>query len=749
MKKKKIIIIEDEFIIARDIQKTLEVLGYEVLNIFGSGEEFLAEIQNYGPDLVLMDILLEGELTGLETAAILHQSYSVPVIFLTAHAEKDKIEKAKKADTYGYLIKPYNDKELETTIEITLYKHEIYQHLQESEKRYETILQTSQNGIIITNIDGDILFTNERARNILYSYFPDITDPENIKQIFSEAHWKEFYDNLIMEQLKILTSLVDIKTPDGRTIKIETTVSIIMVDKNANIVFQINDLTDQYNSYKHMKMLTTAIRSIDECLYITDENHHVVYTNDTFQTQLGFNFDAIYSKNIFSTLFKKVSHETLQVIREGLTNGGWNGEMELDKEDGEKRTFYVTMSLVNDQSTYIVGILRDISLELDLKKQVNQIQRLESIGKLAGGIAHDFNNILSIINGYSELILSKTKKDFLFYDFLKEIHEAGIRASVLTRQLLLFSKKEPGEIEKFNPNTIIHGLYKMLARLIGENIDLQIDLDDDLFDVLMDKGQFEQILMNLTINARDALNLSSNPRKEIQIKTENTYFDEVFVDYHIDSKVGYYIKMTVADNGPGISEEYQDKIFDPFFSTKGEEQGTGLGLSTVYGIVKKYDGIITLHSEVDAGTEFHIYLPKCEDNFINKTLASTQIQKGKGTILIVEDSQPLLRVSEEMIKTLGYRTFSASTAEEAFFYGKTYGAEIDLLFTDLILSEYDGCMVYNELLKYNPKLKVLYTSGYDDDYLKNCNLNIPQQYFIRKPFDRKYISQLLSELLGS
>jgi len=747
MEKKKIIIVEDESVIAKDIQKTLEFLGYEIPTIFSSGEEFLSKVDEIKPDLVLMDIMLDGKLTGIDTAKELNIDHSIPVIFLTAHAEKNKIEEAKKAGPYGYLIKPYNDKELETTIEITLYKHGIYQKLLESEKRYKSILQNSHHGIIITNLDGNILFHNDRSKKIFHDYFPENKNPKNIRSIFSDDDWAKFYDNLFTENQSTLTSIIDIHTKNNNVLKMETNVNLIKIENEINIVFQINDLTDQYNSYKHMKMLTTAMRSIDECLYITDENNIIVYINNTFTKKLGYSFEEIYGTDIFESIFQKIPDDRLNEIKTRIMNNNWSGEIELISKEKNLSPFFVTISLVNDVNKYTVGILRDISHERSLKKQVNQVQRLESIGKLAGGIAHDFNNLLSIINGYSELILAKAPREFEFYDFIKEIHGAGVRASNLTRQLLLFSKKESGDIEKFNQNDVITGLSKMLERVIGENIKLTLELDDELFDNLIDKGQFEQILMNLSVNARDALNQIKIAKKEITIRTENIYFDDVFVDHHVDTKIGYYTKLTVLDNGTGIPKDIQDKIFDPFFSTKGIDEGTGLGLSTVYGIVKKFDGIISIHSETGIGTEFHIYLPKCDESYKRKPLLQTQLKKGKGTILIVEDSQPLLRVSKEMIKTLGYNTLSAETAEEAFEIAKRYGNEIDLLFTDLILSEYDGQMVYDELKMHNPLLKVLYTSGYDDDFLRSCNLNIPKKYFVRKPFDRNIISEMLAELM--
>ena len=749
MENTKIIIVEDEYIIAKDIEKTLEFLGYDVLMIYSSGEEFLKNVKDCLPDLVIMDILLAGNLTGIETAAKLNKERSIPVIFLTAHAEKERIEEAKKAGTYGYLIKPYKDKELETTIEITLYKHDIFQKLQESEKRYKTILENSHNGIIITDLDGIIIFYNEKVKIIFPKHFQIENKTDNIRNIFTNDNWLEFYNNLLIDKKSTITSIVDIPTENNQLQKIETTVNIINVDKEINIVFQIKDLTDQYNSYRHMKMLTTVMRSVDECLYITDENNIIIYINNTFQKKLGYSFEELYGSDIFNSIYNKIPTQKLDEIKNKISDGNWSGEIDLLSKNEKLSPYFVTLSLINDDKDYIVGILRDITKEQNLKKQVDQVQRLESIGKLAGGIAHDFNNLLSIINGYSELMLSKLGQDFIFYDFLKEIHGAGVRASNLTRQLLLFSKKESGDVEKFNQNDVITSVTKMLRRVIGENISLQLDLDEELFYISIDRGQFEQILMNLVVNARDALNQTKKTGKEILIKTDNIYFDEVFVDQHVDSKIGYYTKLTVSDNGVGILKEVQDKIFDPFFSTKGIEDGTGLGLSTVYGIVKKFNGIITLHSEIGIGTEFHIYLPRCNEKFTRRSLLQNKIQKGKGTILIVEDSKPLLRVSKEMIKTLGYTALCAETANEAFEIGKRFGNKIDLLFADLILSEYDGEMVYNELLKYNPLLKVLYTSGYDDNFLKTCNIKISKKYFVRKPFDRKIISQKLSELLES
>ncbi len=748
MKNTKIIIIEDELIIAKDLENTLITLGYEVLDIFISGEKFLLEYEKYNPDLILMDICLAGDLDGIETANLLNTKKNIPIIFLTANSETEKIERAKEVSPFGFLLKPYNKQELKATIEITLYKHKLFIELENNEKRFQIIVENSHDGIIITKTTGKIIFCNSKAKNEISKLQNKLDEKQIIQSILTEEQWDFFYDELIVQEREKVGQIIDVKTDDDKVLKIEITCDKITLQNQQNLVFHLLDITDKYKSYHNLRMLATAIQSIDECLYITDGQNNVIYVNETFCKKFEYDFFEILNKNIFDTIFRYFNKEKLIHLQNTIKHSNWSREIELVSRTNKKIPVSATISVINDKHKYLVGVLRDISNELFLKKQINQVQRLESIGKLAGGIAHDFNNLLSIISGYTELMLTKTDKTDPNWEFLDEIYNAGERAINLTRQLLLFSKTTVGEITTVNLNEIINNLYKMLNRLIGENIKLNINLTKDLKNISADKGQIEQVLMNLTINARDAIHDNINGQKQINIKTENVYLDEEFVKENIGLDIGNFIKLSIKDTGKGISKENIEKIFDPFFTTKSMEEGTGLGLSTVYGIVKKYNGAIFVNSKIDEGTLFDIYIPITQHKNKKNNHNDKTFQKCSGTILIVEDTPSLLKLSEKMLKSLGFKTLSADTGEKAIAIAQEFKEEIDLVFTDLIMPNNNGVEIFHKIQNIHPNMKVLFTSGYDDKFLKTNHVEVNEKNFIRKPFERQNVYKMISSILN-
>ncbi len=747
MNSKKIIIIEDNLIVVEDLKSSLAQCGYTIIASFSSGEAFLNNLSNLNPDLVIIDLLLDGQLSGIETAEILGKQTSIPVIFLTANSEKEKFLEARKTDPYGYIIKPFNVDELETTIEITLYKHKIFQQLEEKEKRFEAIIQNSPSGIITTDTSGNILHANQKAQTLFKKYTDKTLTEINAYNILDNQQKMFFYDHFLNQKTTSVNNILILNFNGHCSLKFETICSKIKVKGKINLVFQLNDLTGHYDSLKKMKMLTQVISAIEESLYITDSDNNITYINQTFLKTFDLESKEVYGKNIYDLIFTNVEQTKIDLIQERVSHTNWSGELKLSKPGLEAFPASVTISRIENEHLYFVGVIRDISTEETLKKQFNQMQRLESIGKLASGVAHDFNNMLSVISGYSELILNQISPDNPFREYIREIFKAGERASDLTRQLLLFSKTDVGKIERININDIVADLSKMLERLIGENIKLVLELSDEIYDIMIDKGQLEQALMNLAVNARDAIHDNMQEKNQIQISTDTIQIDKSFTKTHLDARPGNFTKLTVSDTGSGIPEDVRRKIFDPFFTTKGIHSGTGLGLSTVYAIVQKFQGFIIIDSQPGSGTEFHLYFPKAEQSKVKIKKVKSEAQKGRGRILIVEDSPPLLKVTDKLLRSLGYNTDKAKNASEALAIAKDNNSNIDLLFTDIILPESNGFLVYEKIKQINPQIKVLFTSGYNDEYLKANNIKLTDNNFIRKPFDRREVSNIISTIL--
>ena len=371
-----------------------------------------------------------------------------------------------------------------------------------------------------------------------------------------------------------------------------------------------------------------------------------------------------------------------------------------------------------------------------LQKQLLQKQKLESIGTLAGGIAHDFNNILTVILGFSELAINQLDNHNPVYEQLKSIHESGERAAKLTEQLLLFSRKQDMEFVLINLNDTICRLNKMLNRLIGEDITMQQDLSDELWQIRADQNQLEQVVTNLTVNARDAMPSGG----KLKIKTQNVTFNKIKARAIPEIEPGKYVLLSLEDSGIGIPDTIQEKIFDPFFTTKGRAEGTGMGLSVVHGIIKEHNGIIKVYSKEGEGTIFKIYLPAVvKGKFAAKPQTKTEKMenyRGNGeNILVVEDEQPVLNYLENIFNNFGYNYLSSRSAEEALQIFKRNKNNIDLLLSDVIMTGMNGVELAIKLKKEKRDLEIILSSGYSEKKISKAEIVEKGFKFIQKPYD--------------
>lgn len=380
--------------------------------------------------------------------------------------------------------------------------------------------------------------------------------------------------------------------------------------------------------------------------------------------------------------------------------------------------------------------------------QLQQSQKLEAIGQLAGGVAHDFNNLLTAITGYSDLSLRRLKDDDPVRRNLEEIKKASDRAASLTRQLLAFSRKQILEPKVLDLNVVVKDLYKMLRRLIGEDIDLATAPAIDLGRVKADPGKVEQIIMNLVVNARDAMPHGGN----ITIETANVTLDETYTMQHVQVQTGDYVMLAVSDTGCGMDKETQSHIFEPFFTTKEAGKGTGLGLSTVYGIVKQSGGYIWVYSEVGKGTSFKVYLPRIDTPEVAekpRSVAGFGELRGDETILLVEDEEIVRRMARMILEANGYRVLEAALGEEALLLCYQHAGEIDLMLTDVIMPGMSGRVLAERVGVLCPELPVLYMSGYTDDAIVRHGLLGDLLEFIQKPFAPETLTRKVRNVLDT
>ena len=382
-----------------------------------------------------------------------------------------------------------------------------------------------------------------------------------------------------------------------------------------------------------------------------------------------------------------------------------------------------------------------------LGEQLRQALKMEAVGQLAGGVSHDFNNLLGIINGYSEILLENPRFGEVTRRRLGEILKAGQHASSLTRQLLAFSRKQILQPRVLSLNHVLAEVDKMLRRLIGEHIEVTTVLDPNLEAVTADPTQMEQVILNFCVNARDAMPEGGR----VTIETANVEVDETIAAQHFPMKPGRYVRLAVSDTGIGMEKETLSHVFEPFFTTKGSDKGTGLGLATVYGIVKQSGGYVWAYSEPGQGSTFSVYLPTATEVAEPSTpeAKSREAVRGSETILLVEDAAPLREMTRELLEERGYTVLEAEDGKQALEVAERYEGSIALLLTDVVLPKMGGPSLAKSLLQRRSGMKVLYMSGYANQAFVDDGVLKPGTVFLQKPFAAEELAKKVRKLLDA
>ena len=418
----------------------------------------------------------------------------------------------------------------------------------------------------------------------------------------------------------------------------------------------------------------------------------------------------------------------------------------MERSGGTVVTVDVSGSLVRlGDGSRVLAILRDVSERQRLEAQLLQSQKMESVGRLAGGVAHDFNNLLGVITGYGDLLLHEIGPGHPSHRRVVEIRKAADRAASLTRQLLAFSRKQVLQLRVLDLNAVVAGIEPMLRRLIGEHIELITALDNGVGRVKADLGQMEQVIANLAVNARDAM-----PRGgKLLIETGNVELDAVYAATRADARPGPHVMLAVSDTGHGMDAEVLGHMFEPFFTTKAPGLGTGLGLATVYGIVRQLGGQVMVYSEVDRGTSFKIYLPRLEAaaDQLQVAAAAGPPPGGTETVLLVEDEPALRVLVEEILTKGGYHVLQNEKPEAALALAASHGGAIDLVLTDVIMPNMSGRQMADALRLERPRIRVLFMSGYTDDAISHHGILEPGTHFLEKPFTADGLLRKIREVL--
>ena len=469
--------------------------------------------------------------------------------------------------------------------------------------------------------------------------------------------------------------------------------------------------------------------------------------NDAAVRQYGYSLAEFREMTALEIRPEAEKGKYLEHLRQSHDDGPHTGHWQHRKKDG--KIFQVeSISHELDYSGRRVRLVvaQDISERHILEQQLRQSQKMEAVGRLAGGIAHDFNNLLMVIKGHTELLLNVLPPAEQYSRKIEQIERAADRASALTRQLLAFSRLQVLQPRVMNLNDVVHDMGRLLPRMIGEDVELVIRTSEDLGAIRADASQMEQVIMNLAVNARDAMPGGG----KLLIETSNTELDSAYNTRHPIVRQGRYVLIAVSDTGTGMSAETQAHIFEPFFTTKAQGKGTGLGLATVYGIVKQSGGFIWVYSELGRGTSFKIYLPRVDqpvERVIPVVPSVFEAPRGTATILLTEDEQDVREVAREFLESGGYAVIEARDGAEALGFVQKHETTIDLLVTDMVMPGMTGLELAARMKEKRPGLRILYMSGYSDRAAAESLQSDPSLRLLTKPFSRWALLRAVHELL--
>ena len=485
-----------------------------------------------------------------------------------------------------------------------------------------------------------------------------------------------------------------------------------------------------------------------DTIYIARKDGRIQDINKVASRFLGYSIEELLKLNI-TQLFSKPNER--RIFQSALEKKGYikDFEISLSKKDQTPIVGLTSATVAKDENGNITGyhgIIRDITETKRLEEQLLQAVKMGAIGRLASGIAHDFNNLLTIIIGYTETLF-KYVQDHQGKINIDKILKAGEKASLLIKKILAFSRKQESYPVVVNINNVVGELEAIARSSIGENIEIETRLSSDVGKIYIDTSQLEQVMMNIIVNARDAMPDGG----KIVLMTQNFTFNDKFIRSYAGAKKGNFVELNITDTGTGMSKTVLDKIFEPFFTTKKREEGTGLGMATVYGIMKQNKGFIYINSQLGQGSTFRVFFPRVSQAEGLKEVSMEKRQDlnfKEKTVLLVEDEENVLDLAKSILESLGFHVFAVSNGEDAIKTAKLYKENLDLLFIDVVLPGVGGKDVAEKVTKLHPETKVIFSSGYPEDYIFDKGLDVKKVAFVKKPYNEAIIPEILKKVLG-
>ncbi len=866
--KRRILVVDDEAIVANDVSECLTHMGCEVIGHALSGPDAIARAEAGRPDLIMMDITLQGPMDGVEAAIIIRERFDIPCIFLTAYSDSSVLARAKKAAPAGYMVKPFEEAGLRSAVEVALYKVDLERTLSEHREWLQTTLLSVSDGVIATHSNGlvrlmnpvaekltgwanadaagrpidevlVIFDENERVkapnlvhralyernthtvdrgrmimhRNGLFKPIAETASPTFTKHGVLNGAVLTLRDTTQQRAVQMaheqenqrLEELVTVRTTEIRKTNLQLTAEV-EERRRAQAAVARQVLVEQFiaglsafflqsreeDAEAQMRQALEKLGSflkVDRCYLVVRAPEGLLTTLEWCAQHIPPVPGSARLVTVEHLPEPSVDHSTHMewLVSEGGTGrvpGVGDVSAHIAAQRGARSVLWVQPSgqehllayagadSVSQHREFGPDEMRCLSLAVTilatqmernaaaaekqrLHAQLQQSLKMEAVGNLSGGIAHDFNNMLLPIIGFSDMVLQRLHPDDPSTVEISEIKKAAERAAGLTRQLLAFSRKQVAKKTVFDLNESITSMTRMLGRVIGEGIALKITLSSAPVMMLADQGQLEQVIVNLIVNARDAIGSHGGNLGSIAVRTlmVDAAQHAVPVIGGI-ARAGHYAVLSISDTGAGIPLEIQERIFEPFFTTKGTN-GTGLGLSVIYGIIQDHQGGLQLDSAPGRGASFHIFLPATPPSAAGEKPVSTPSvvkqgdYRGRGQrVLLVEDEEAVSRLVRTALSQNGYVVTTAHNATEAVERFREAQGQFEMVFSDVVLPDGNGLQLLDTFLTTNPHMRALLSSGYTD---KTSLLQMARQRkisFLPKPYSLNALFQTVAEVMA-
>ncbi|HEV2084747.1 MAG TPA: PAS domain S-box protein [Gemmatimonadales bacterium] len=752
-------------LILEDVPMDAELMEYELERAsipflsrrVDSREAFLDELDQFRPDLILSDYTLPrfDGMTALSLAR--ERAPSIPFLIVTGSVNEETAVGCMKAGATDYLLKS-NLARIGPAIEAALQRERAHAEkiqaesaLAASERRFRSLVQNSSDLVTVLAPDGTITYASDSAERIV-GYSPADLVGTSLLGYLDSNHVEPVRGLLHTNGKSSVAGPIEfsLRRPDGSVVWLEAVGSNLLTDATIRgIVLNARDVSERKRADLALRESEERYRDLFDnatdlvCMAAPDGS--LLYVNKAWQQGTGYDDDEIDRMQLLDIVHPDSRGYYTEVVDRVLRGERLDHvELVFMPKTGAPITVEGNLSCTfrDGVPSAVRGIYRDVTERKRVEEQLRRAERMQAAGKLAGGVAHEVNNMMTGVIGFSEFVLRSLEPDDPRKADVEEVIKAGTRAADVTRQLLAFTRQQVLRPQMVQINAVVSDMEKMLRRSLGEDKLLELRLSPDAGEIRADRGQLEQVLINLVLNARDAM----TGHGRVSIETALAVWDEVYAQRHegVDIPLGRYVLLAVSDNGCGMDPQVQERIFEPFFTTKPIGQGTGLGLSTVYGIVKQSGGYVWVYSEPGEGSAFKVYLPQARvasepDEPATEpdepaTEPVTASGRGSETVLVIEDESVVRKLACRGLRDHGYNVVEAANGAQALHYIREHPQTIDLVISDVVMPEIGGRELGQRLATLDPDLPILYMSGYTGEDVVQRGLLDPGAPFQQKPF---------------